>query len=482
MTRKTAFLVVPLALLAARCAGPGAEAARAAGQRPNVILYVIDGAAAERMSVYGYERRTTPFLERLAAEGVVFENAYSNSSRTKTSVPSFMTSLHSSVLGGAGSANDRLPRQAVTMAERMRRAGYMTEVLTSNPYCGRISGLGRGVDVMREVSPSRAKPSSVDLHGQFWRLRETDPGEPYWVHFQSTDVHRPWDVRGRFSTSRSAAAGDIMAFEDLLDRPLDGPSGARVFRIAGDLYDECMAFQDRSLGRLVERLKRNGEWERTLLVVTADHAHVAAGLPFYDPAAPLWDAPVLASHKSRVPLIFVWPGRIAPGRRLAEQVSLVDVLPTILDLAGLPPLEVAQGRSLAPLLLGKRGWKPRPVVFDEFYADGEDLWGSLEVIDGRWGASLRIDTRPDARKPARDRIRPSPLLIFDVEADPHALKSLNEARPDLVKKYAEVLGRLWRTHLNLAKRFTRAGRVPMTPAEIEALRSLGYLRTGARYP
>ena len=89
--------------------------------RPNVILYVIDGAAAERMSVHGYKRRTTPCLERLAAEGVVFENAYSNSSSTKTSVPSFMTSLHSSVLGATRSVTDTLPKQAVTLAERMRQ-------------------------------------------------------------------------------------------------------------------------------------------------------------------------------------------------------------------------------------------------------------------------------------------------------------------------------------------------------------------------
>ena len=481
MINRKPLLAIALALLAFRCAGPGSDNASARDRRPNIILYVIDGAAAERMSLYGYERRTTPYLERLAAEGVVFENAYSNSSFTKASVPSFMTSLHSSVLGGTRSANDPVPPQAVTMAERMRRAGYATEVLTSNPYCGRISGLDRGVDVISEVNPVRARPSSVDLHRQFWRTREANPAEPYWVHIQTIDVHRPWNTRGRIPGFRTAA-GDIMAFEDLLGRPLEGPAGARVFRMAGDLYDECMSFQDQSLGRLVERLRKNGEWERTLLVVTADHAHVAAGLPFYDPGAPRWDAPVLASHKSRVPLVFDWPGRIAPGRRLTGKVSLIDIMPTVLDLAGLAPLDVTQGRSLAPLLLGRRGWKPRPVVFDEFYTEGNNVWGSLEVIDGRWGASLRIDTRPEGRRSQRDRLRPAPLLIFDVEADPHALKSLHEERPDLARKYAKMLGRLWRNHLELARRFTRAGNVPMTPAQIEALRSLGYLQKGTHHP
>jgi len=83
-----------------------------ATDKPNIIFYIIDGATRNAMSVYGYNRRTTPNLERLAAEGAVFENAYSNSSWSKTSTPSFMTSLHNSVLGGYKSDSDPLPDQA----------------------------------------------------------------------------------------------------------------------------------------------------------------------------------------------------------------------------------------------------------------------------------------------------------------------------------------------------------------------------------
>jgi arylsulfatase A-like enzyme len=466
-----------VALILCLLAVPGCRgsATKAHAPKPNVILYVIDGAAAERMSVYGYERRTTPYLELLAAEGAVFDNAYSNSSFTKTSVPSFMTSLHSSVLGGYRSATDPLPGSAVTMAERMRQAGYTTEVLTSNPYCGRISSLDRGVDIMRDTEAAETRPSSADLGREFWRLREVHPAEPFWVHFQSTDVHRPWNAGDRLAGLRSTL-DTMQILDEPVDEPSDGPDRARLARMAGDLYDEGMAFQDRSLGRLVDRLKGSGEWGRTLFVVAADHSSFAAGLPFDGPGAPRWAAPVLASHKSHIPLVFVWPGKIAPGRRLTEQVSMIDVLPTILDLAGLPPLETAQGRSLAPLLLKKRGWKPRPVVFDEFYTDGEYLWGSVEVIDGRWGASLRIDTRPDGQRPPRERLRPAPLLVFDVEKDPHALKSLHEMRPDLAAKYSTMLERIWSEHRVLAKKFSRTDAKPLTREKAEALRSLGYIR------
>ena len=475
MRKLVAVFLCAISVPASRCAGPGTGGASATEPKPNVILYVIDGAAAERMSVYGYGRRTTPWLERLAAEGAVFENAYSNSSFTKTSVPSFMTSLHSSVLGATRSAADGLPARAATMAERMRAAGYATEVLTSNPYCGRLSGLDRGADVVRDGERGRRSPSSLALGREFWDLRESRPAGPYWVHIQTTDVHRPWGAGGSPFRSRVAFVGGPDRL-DLFDRPPRGPEEARLFEAAGDLYDECLARQDRSIGRLMEDLKRSGDWGRTLLVVASDHGHFAAGLPLRDPAAPPWPTPVLASHKSRVPLIFVWPGRIAPGLRIPEQVSMIDLLPTVLELAGLPRPDVAQGRSLAPLLLGRPGWKPRPVVLDELYGDGRRVWGSLEVVDGRWGASLWIDTRPFEDRPRRDRLRPAPLLVFDIETDPHAFRSLHRERPDLVAKYSRMLARLRREHRALAGRFGPRQAVRPASAEVETLRTLGYIR------
>jgi arylsulfatase A-like enzyme len=468
-------------------ASPTISGARAT-EKPNIVLYVIDGAAAEFMSVYGYSRRTTRYLERLASEGAVFENAYSNSSYTKVSVPSFMTSLHSSVLGGHRTMTDPLPVQAVPMAERLHKAGYITEVLTSNPYCGRMSGLERGVDVLMDTGWARERPSSEDLHKEFWRLKRSYPGEPFWVHFQPTDIHQPWFPRRPFA-GMFAGRADREALDDMLDAvewdsalsyeeniEKSGIDRARFFRIAKDLYDEAIVFQDRSIGELVDGLKREGSWQNTLFIVAADHSHVAAGLALYDPEPPPWEAPVLASHKSRIPLIFVWPGKIAAGRRFDQPVSMIDLLPTILDLAGLPPAKPAQGRSLASLLLGKRGWKPRPVVFDEFCGKGKYLYGSIEVIDGPWGASLRIDPRPDGMKNAKDLARPAPLLIFDIEKDPHALRSLHAERPDLVEKYSKMLGRLWKEHLDLAGKFSRPDAAQMTPEQIEVLRSLGYIR------
>lgn len=490
------------------------------GQRPNVIFYVIDGGGADLMSVYGYDRRTTPFLERLAEEGVVFERAYSNATWTQPSTASFMTSLHHSVLGGLrrGMHSTPIPAAATTMAEHLRRAGYQTAVLTSNPNAARLIGLERGVDWMRDEETEHLSASSAELHERFWELRERSPAEPYWVHFQTTDVHEPHDpVRpfaGRFVSPEERArlrAWDerifpaalplfgtmsIPALHDIVLQRV-GIDRRAYFGLIRGLYDETMAHQDHQLGRLVERLKREGEWENTLLIVAADHGHPAGtftrfGRGLAEPRPEPWQGALFDAYNTRVPLIFVWPGRIAGGRRIGQPVSMIDVLPTLLELLELPQPEVVQGQSLAPLLLG-RDVKLRPVILDEFRVDERgDLIGNLEIIDGRWGASLEIGPHPQGLGATRGRhevpaggrwgamhtwFPDAPrLLLYDLRNDPFALRAVNDRHSDLVERYRRTLLRQWRTHLELARGFRDAGEVALTPEQLRQLRALGYIR------
>ena len=337
------------------------------GSRPNVILYIIDGAAADQMSVYGYNRRTTPRLERLAAAGAIFEHAYSNSSWTKISAPSFMTSLHSSVLGPYQNASDRIPRQAVTMAEHMHGAGYQTAVFVSNPHCGTMSGLDRGVDVLREAGVEPNSKSSEALQADFWKWRSEYPGGPYWAHIQATDVHIPWTQSAPFA-GLFVDPSSQQTYEEWLKKigktegrlterfGKVGIDPARFTYLARGLYDETMAHQDDQIGRFIERLKAEGEWDHTLLIVAADHSSYAAGIIPLDPMQAEWGQTNLAACVTHIPLIISWPGKIKPGQRFIQAVSLIDLLPTILELTGLSEPELTQGQSFAPLLLGRDGW------------------------------------------------------------------------------------------------------------------------------
>jgi len=190
---------------------------------------------------------------------------------------------------------------------------------------------------------------------------------------------------------------------------------------------------------------------------------------------------MVRSDVSRIPLIVVLPGHIAGGKSFSQPVSMIDMLPTILDLVDLPMPEVMQGQSLAPLLLGEAGWEPRPVILNEFEIDRDtgEFRGRIEVIDERWGASLAINggiAMRDHPSGFQNEQRSVPLLLYDLWNDPECLHSLHEKRPDLVKKDTKFLEAQWKVHQTLAQHFTRSEESPLTPEQLETLRSLGYIR------
>jgi hypothetical protein len=140
----------------------------------------------------------------------------------------------------------------------------------------------------------------------------------------------------------------------------------------------------------------------------------------------------------------------------------------------LPMPEVMQGQSLAPLLLGEPDWQERPVILDLFEVDNDtELFrGFIEVVDGRWGASLQIN--PDSDLSPEER-RAAPLLLFDLWNDPLCLDSLHEERPELVAKYTALLEQKWREHQRLGQKFTRSEESPLTSEQLRTLRALGYV-------
>jgi arylsulfatase A-like enzyme len=495
----------------------GAQAAR----RPNVIFYVIDAGGGDLMSLYGYNRRTTPFLEELAAEGVVFDRAFSNATWTQPSTVSFMTSLQHSVLGGLrrGVHSTPVPEGATTMAEHFRAAGYQTASFSANPNAGRMVGLERGVDVMRDSEVESHSTSSRELQDDYWWFRQAYPGEPTWVHIQTTDVHEPNEPTPPFAglfvspQERAAvqgwdqrifeAAGDEFGHTSIMKVYDDGLKRAGVdrqeyFGARRGLYDETMAYQDRQLSRFVERLKGEGAWENTLLIVAADHGHPAGtfarwGRGLFEPQPEPWQGALFDAYATRVPLVFVWPGHIAGGQRFGQAVSMIDVLPTLLDLLDLPPPEVVQGQSLAPLLLG-RSEEVRPVILDEFRIDEAtgEMIGNLEIVDGRWGASLEIGPpRPGGDpnlgrhavpvggrwgKHHPDFPEVPNLLLYDLWSDPFVRHAVNDEHPELVEKYRAVLLEQWQAQRALGARFSSAEDVTLTPAQLQQLRSLGYIQ------
>jgi arylsulfatase A-like enzyme len=242
-----------------------------------------------------------------------------------------------------------------------------------------------------------------------------------------------------------------------------------------DTYDEAVAHNDYQLGKLVERLQATGQWERTLLIVAADHGwdHLHRLMQYENPQPR--GGLMLNPYLTRVPMVFVWPGHVPAWLRFEQPVSMIDLLPTVLDLLHLPRGEHLASQSLAPLLRERDGWEPRPVFLEEVLVDREtgEPWGLVEVVDGRWGAGLQIGHASNDEDPPSEEER---LLVYDLWHDPFCQHSLHEERPDLVKKYRELLENRFRKHLAMSKDFPREDQLALSNEQLEQLRSLGYLR------
>ena len=482
--------------------------------RPNVLFYVIDGGGADLMSLYGYERPTTKALERLGKQGVVFENARTSSAWTKPSTASFMTSLHHSVLGGFTKNEDRIPESTVTMAEHFHAAGYQTGVFTSNPFAGSMSGLESGVDVFRDKGATPNSTSSAQLHADFLQWRDDWPGEPWWVHIQSTDVHEPHTptepYAGMYASPERRELFDAWWAEvhkitidadTVLGRYKARLSAMGVeprdfFQVQWDLYDETMTHNDATIDDLVAELEARGEWENTILVIGADHGHPAGsfsrfGRGLLEPQPEDWEGALADSYRTRVPLVVIWPGKLPEGVRIDAPVSMIDVLPTVLELADLPPAEVQQGRSLVPLLVGQ-DWESKPLVIEQVqaYEPTGEMVGHIELLDGKWAASLEVVPETLAKVHAESTSLPTAggwraarphrpstprLLLYDLEADPFCTTNVNAEHPDLVAKFTADLQDRYDGHLQLAAHFGGATSGTAGEAQLEALRVLGYI-------
>ncbi|MCP4805770.1 MAG: sulfatase-like hydrolase/transferase [Proteobacteria bacterium] len=482
--------------------------------QPNVLFYVIDGGGADLMSLYGYERPTTPGIEAIAEHGVVFENARTSSAWTKPSTASFMTSLHHSVLGGFTKNEDRIPSSTTTMAEHFHAAGYQTAVFTSNPFAGSMSGLEDGVDVFRDRGAKPNSTSSAQLHDDFWQWRDDWPGEPWWVHVQSTDVHEPHtpiapyagmyasiERREQFETWWAEVHKVRIDADTVLGRYIArlehmGVEPRDFFRAQWDLYDETMTHNDATIDQLVADLKARGEWDNTVLIVGADHGHPAGsfsrfGRGLIEPTPEDWEGALADSYRTHVPLVVIWPGHLPEGIRIDEPVSMIDVLPTVLELADLPPAEVQQGRSLVPLLLGKE-WESRPLVIEQVqaYLPTGEMVGHIELVDGDWAASLEVvpetlaavhatsDSLPTSGgwRAARPHRPETPdLLLYDLSTDPFCTTNVNDKHPELVEKYTTDLLDRYAGHQRLAAHFGGAQAGSAGDAQLEALRVLGYI-------
>lgn len=442
------LLATALTAAGAGCAPGGSADAPPA--RHSVLLIVVDALRADRIGAAGYPLPTTPHIDRLAAEGVLFRNAYAPSTWTKPSMTSLLTSLYPSEHGMASLgrvrardfATGRLPRSTETVAERFRESGWSTFAVVNQVHLQRKLGFAQGFD--RYAWRRGLDAFGLNRIARDWLEGRDD--RPYfaWVHY--LDAHWPYDARLPDESSRFGPTqlddpppARLEAVEAWVERGLDADELAAL----SARYDQEVALVDAAIGELLADFERSGERDSAWVVVTADH-----GEGFLEHGR-LKHSYAPYEEVARVPLVVAPPVGVELPRGVRHTpVSLIDLAPTLLDLAGAEPLEAARGASLRHILEGREDPERR------VYLQTGEAWGI------RSGSSKLL------------AFRDASVELYDLDADPGETRNLAADGCDGTCEELHRQLRRFRAGLLVAGETEEEA---LDEADLEELRALGYL-------
>lgn len=402
----------------------------------NLLLITLDTTRADSLGAYGGSDLRTPVLDRLAREGVMFRNCVSPVPLTLPAHASLFTGRTPLAHQVRNNGRYALAPEELTLAERLKTAGSRTyAVIASYVLLGRF-GLKQGFDEYDDSLDSYKLLNSYNteitadvVSGRFWTWLLEHREERFfaWVHFY--DPHEPYAPPAPYRKPPNAK----------------DPKG---------LYLGEVEFMDHHIGKIVEALEALGLLSNTLLVVVGDHGeafgeHGEKGHTIF-----------CYEENIRVPLIFFHETRLPKGRVVEDQVGLIDILPTLLELHGLERGEEIQGRSLVPYFRNGAGNPPPPLYLESFYGFEEMGWAPLTgMIDG----DLKYISLP----------RPE---LYDLRSDPGEKDNLHDQRPDLARRMKDGLASYVSSHTEIRGETTRG----LTTDDLHRLRSLGYVSSSSK--
>lgn len=465
---------------------------RTLARRPNVLLYVVCTLRPDHTSLYGYARETTPYLKKLGASSVVFEDAVAQAPWTKASVPSILTSIQA-YAHGLVNESDTIPRGAVTMAEQLRAAGYTTASIVANPFAGRASGLERGFDyVMEYPVVQRQRTDAVDrgtdsaaINRAILPWLEKHRDEPTFLFVLSTDPHAPYRPPAEYEKQFANPAEteqfnrdygklrDIRAYGggatvNRAEIRAKGIDDAAFVKRAVDRYDAEVAHNDHSIGALADQYRALGLLDNTLVVIASDH-----GEEFWEHGLGA-HGHSLYSELIHVALMMWNPKLIPQGRRVADTVQLIDILPTVLDLLGVKPASGIEGRSLVPLLAGGRLSPAVPAMSTKLAlpqakpggAVPENLTDTIARVEPEWKLIYRLQA---------ERAKLKQLELYDRRSDRADRTDVAAQHPDVANRIKLDVLKWIEQEKAVKARIGQSGSKPLDDSTLQRLRGLGYL-------
>lgn len=440
---------------------------------PNVLLISIDMLRPDHLRCYGYQRETSPRLDQVAAEGVLFENHISSTSWTLPAHAAMFTALADSV-HGCTDTDKKLSDKLVTLAERFAAGGYRTVGFFSGPYLHPAFGLGQGFEhyenctsfaniidgspVERWAMDSGVEQRShrdITNHIVYPAVKtwlDQNGSSRFFMFIHMWDVHFDFIPPAPYKTMFDPDyAGTITGI--FLHPRVNPEMPKRDLEHLLALYDGEIAWTDYYLGRILDDLESSGLLDETVVAITSDH-----GTEFFEHGGKSHRR-TLFDEAIRIPLIIRYPARLPADLRVAEQTRIIDIGPTLLELAGLPPMHSVMGHSLVPLMLGQ------PPDFDniavaELFSLGRRM-RTIRTLEWKFTELMMAN---NAR------------FYVDLVEDPgerHLLRDLAEGRGrQLLERYQTIVEALdaWRAQASAG-----AERSTIPDDVLRQLQSLGYV-------
>lgn len=417
-----------------------AEETEAGDHASGLLLISIDTLRPDHLGAYGYDRPTSPQIDRFARDAVRFDTVIASAPSTLPSHASIFTSLPVSRHGAFLSLQAPLADGHVTLAELLREAGYETAAFHGGAQMAERFGLGQGFSTYEEVDGPFVETLE---RARAWLTEHGE--ERFFLFLHTYAVHHPY----------TPAEATIELFDEGYDGPLpDHVSVELLKRInRGQLetskedrahieraYDAEIREMDRDLGRFFDWLKAHGLYERALVVLTSDH-----GEEFGEHGWVGWHAHTLYDEVLRVPLLIKLPLSAHGGSTVDAMARGVDLAPTVLDLLGLPAADSFEGVSLSPRIRGEGGSVPAAVS--------------------------ERDHQPVTTAVRTERWKLIEGKLFDLAADP----SETTPRPDALHR--DVRTRLGEemSRVSRARAQDESGPTTLDPKTEAQLRALGYL-------
>jgi arylsulfatase A-like enzyme len=450
---------------------------------PNIILISLDTLRADHLHCYGYERKTSPFIDKLAENSVLFANCYSPTGKTLPSHMSMFTSLypiHHHLLANGNYVIQKLDESIPTMTEVLRKHNYFTGAFTGGAYVDAQYGFSKGFDFYYNDPSTYHRASVGHLYRQTKHWLEANRNKKFFLFLHTYQIHEPYFspepynlmYLNKNTTWKSANLVEI--FEPDPYKVLTDDERKNLVA----LYDGEITYTDEHLIKpLVDLLKESGLYDRTLIVLTSDH-----GEEFYEHKG--WrHGYSLYNEQLKVPLIMKFPGSEYGGKRITGNVSLVDLMPTILEYAGIEfsgyepdgisLLEEVKGKKTEKrIILGSR----YVYMLKERQSFTPFLINFCAIEDS---TKLILNSPHPGKHPLFFSPSPPPFPVdetemFDLDIDP---EELTNSAHDYRFKIQDILSRIlnhYRYALELEKEYWEG--TAIDSRLLKQLKALGYIK------